>query len=67
MKEWEYRVLTLAAGWQTPGPGTTVRASDEWLQEALNEYGAEGWELATLCEVASPDQPMTRWRGRYAC
>jgi hypothetical protein len=59
-KQWEYRVVTLAAGWQSPGPGTNVRASDEWLQEALNEYGAEGWELAAMCEVAAPDRPMTR-------
>jgi hypothetical protein len=59
-RHWEHIVTTLSAGWESPGPGKNARASDEWLQEALNEYGAEGWQLVAMTELRSPDQPMVR-------
>lgn len=37
---WEYRVIGLGRWWGGPG--------DEALEEALNELGAEGWEVISV-------------------
>lgn len=37
---WEYRVISLGGWWRGP--------SDEALEEALNELGAEGWEIISV-------------------
>ncbi len=37
---WEYRVISLGRWWRGPG--------DEALEEALNELGAEGWEIISV-------------------
>lgn len=37
---WEYRVLSLGSAWRG--------MRDEVLEEALNELGAEGWEVISL-------------------
>ncbi len=34
---WEYRVVTLGSAWNT--------LKDEAIEAALNELGAEGWEV----------------------
>lgn len=35
--QWEYRVLTLGSMWRSP--------MDEDLEDLLNEWGEEGWEV----------------------
>ncbi|MCS6906508.1 MAG: DUF4177 domain-containing protein [Anaerolineales bacterium] len=37
---WEYRVLSVGSAWRGP--------RDEVLEEALNELGAEGWEVISV-------------------
>lgn len=36
---WEYRVLTIGSAWRG--------AKDEEIEETLNEWGAEGWEVTS--------------------
>lgn len=43
--QWEYRVLTLGSLWKSP--------SDEDLEDLLNEWGEEGWEVIGLQKPAN--------------
>ena len=43
--EWEYRVVRLSP-----------RATEEHVEAALNELGAEGWELVGITQV------VTQWK-----
>jgi len=46
--EWEYRVLTLGSFFK----GTR----DDELEEILNEWGQEGWELITFRTIENTNQ-----------
>lgn len=37
---WEYRAENIGNGWRNPKP--------EEIQEALNEWGLDGWEVITI-------------------
>jgi hypothetical protein len=45
-KQWEYRVQTIGGFFQT---------KDELLQNTLDEWGAEGWEVISVYSHAGGD------------
>ena len=56
IQKWEYRVVTFSSSrGQTAGDVESLRARNKDSEKALNELGAEGWELVAVRENPSRD------------
>lgn len=58
MQKWEYMTLQTFAGEWVDGNGRTGKHRGR-LQQLLNEFGAQGWELRTM--IMDPSIKAEEW------